>query len=43
MLSANSTGTGDWTLIPTDAAAANGISQYFVGGTISYDDDGYMV
>ena len=42
-LAANSHGTSDWTLIPTDAAAAHGISQYFVSGTIAYDDNGYDV
>ena len=40
MLSADSNGTADWTIIPTNAAAASGITRYLVSGTLSYSDNG---
>jgi uncharacterized membrane protein len=42
-LAPDTSGTAGWTIIPTNAAAANGITQYLVGGTLSYTDDGYTV
>jgi len=38
-LAPNSSGTADWTIIPTSAAAANGITDYLVKGTLSYFDN----
>ena len=37
-LAAGATGTANYTFIPTDAAASNGPTQYFIGGTLSYID-----
>jgi len=42
-LAPDSSGTAGWTIIPTDAAAASGITSYLVEGTLSYVDDGYDV
>ena len=42
-LAPDSSGTAGWTIIPTDAAAADGITAYLVEGTLSYVDDGYDV
>ena len=42
-LAPDSSGTAGWTIIPSDAAAANGITAYLVEGTLSYVDNGYDV
>ncbi len=42
-LAPDSTGTAGWTIVPTDAAAADGITSYLVEGTLSYVDNGYDV
>ncbi len=42
-LAPDSSGTAGWTIIPSDAAAADGITSYLVEGTLSYVDDGYDV
>jgi hypothetical protein len=42
-LSANSTGSATWTIIPTSDAALHGVTQYFVGGTLKYTQDGVEV
>lgn len=35
--------TASWTLIPTDAAAITGPTQYGIGGTVSYFLDGQLI
>ena len=37
-LAADASGTAEWTIIPTAAAAANGITTYYVSGSFSYED-----
>ncbi len=38
-LAPDTSGTANWTIIPTNAAAADGITNYLVEGTLSYFDN----
>jgi autotransporter-associated beta strand protein len=38
-LAPGTSGTANWTIIPTNAAAADGITNYLVDGTLSYFDN----
>lgn len=40
---AETTGKAQWTLVPTRDAAPNGPTQYTVGGTLSYTQDGEQI
>ena len=42
-LDGNTTGSASWTIIPSDQAAADGDTQYTVGGVIEYVDNGVPV
>jgi hypothetical protein len=44
VISAQTTGIANWTIVPTlDAAPTNGVSVYLVSGTLSYTQDGAVV
>ena len=40
---ANSTGSAEWTFIPTTLAAPDEPTEYTIGGTLSYQQDGQIV
>ncbi len=43
ILLADSTGSAEWTIIPTNLAAASEPTQYSIGGTLSYTENGNVV
>ena len=43
VVGANATGRASWIIIPTDEAAPTGNTQYFVGGTLQYRDNGQLI
>ncbi len=43
MVAANTTGTASWDIIPTANAAPTGATVYYVGGSMSYVEDGELV
>ncbi len=42
-VASGTTGRAQWIIIPTSEAAPDGPQQYFVGGTLSYVDNGLLV
>lgn len=43
ILGATSTGTASWVIIPATDAASDGVTEYFVSGTLSYVEEGLLV